>query len=523
MIRRITAAVAAGAALVLALTACTNSLAAQLNGGEQPSTGGTTESRAPVTDGVDLDLLDYYGQTLEWGDCEGVTSDVECADVTAPLDWSDPAAGDISLAIARPSDRPADPQGSLLINPGGPGSSGVDFLDQSIAYGGIGEALFDAYDVVGFDPRGVGRSTPVTCYTSTSDIDAYLYDIPDAERGSDAWDEQSTEADTAYAEACEANSGDLLEHITTDQAARDMDLIRAVLGDEKLNYLGFSYGTYLGATYAELFPDEVGRFVLDGALDPSIPASEVGRTQIIAFEKSLGTYLENCLGSTDCPFRGTTDQALDSVSTLLASLDASPLATSDGRELGADAMSTAILAALYSEENWPYLTQAFAGALQGDPAAAMFLADFYNGRENGGYTSNTTDAFNAYNCMDYPVEEGDTAEADQQLLDEEAPVLGPYMYGTDVCAEWPYPPTGDRHAITADGAAPIVVIGTTGDPATPIQWAESMADNLASGVMVTYDGEGHTAYGSGSACIDDAVETYFTAGTVPADGLECSA
>ncbi|WP_156760821.1 alpha/beta hydrolase [Microbacterium karelineae] len=509
-IRRVVAVCAMAVAASL-VASCANPFVLDASGGES----------APVLDGVPDDLLPFYDQPPEWEDCEQpMTSEpVECATITAPLDWHDPEAGEIELRIARAADRPSDPQGSLLMNPGGPGASGIDLLFSSLEYDGVGEALAESFDLVGFDPRGVSRSTPVECLDARG-MDAYLYDVPAGERGTSEWEKGQEQAAQTFADACAENSGDVLEFITTEQAARDMDLLRAVLGDRQLTYLGYSYGTYLGATYAELFPDNVGRLVLDGALDPSVPGSEVGTTQVGAFEKALHTYLESCLEAATCPFRGTVDQALDEISALLASVDRHPLVSSDGRELGGDSLMTAIVAALYSEENWPYLTSALAGALDGDPADAMFLADFYNGREGGGYSSNSTEAFHAYNCMDYP-DEGEMTDAQERELEETAPVTWQYMMGADVCEFWPFPPSGEREEIHAEGAAPIVVIGTTGDPATPFAWAEALAEQLDSGTLITYEAEGHTAYQAGSACVDGAVEAYLVDGTLPDEGLVC--
>ncbi|WP_110588388.1 alpha/beta hydrolase [Microbacterium suaedae] len=509
-IRRLIAASAALVAASLAVS-CANPFSVEIAG----------EESGPVLDGVADELLPFYEQTLAWEACERPTTSepVECATVTAPLDWHAPEAGEIDLRIARAAERPFDPQGSLLLNPGGPGASGIDLLFSSLEYGGLGERLAENFDLVGFDPRGVARSTPVECL-DTRGMDAFLYDIPEGERGSSTWEKSQEAAAETFADACAENSGDLLEFITTEQAARDMDLLRAVLGDRELTYLGYSYGTFLGATYAQLFPENVGRLVLDGALDPSVPGSEVGATQVEAFEQALRTYLASCLEGTTCPFRGTVEQALDEISALLASLDRQPLVSADGRELGGDALMTAVVAALYSEENWPYLTDALAGALDGDPTGAMFLADFYNGREGGVYTSNSTEAFQAYNCMDYPTE-GEMTEAQERELEEKAPVTWQYMMGADVCEFWAFPPTGEREEIHAEGAAPIVVIGTTGDPATPFAWAEALAAQLSSGTLVTYEGEGHTAYQAGSDCVDDAVEEYLVEGTVPEEGLVC--
>ncbi|WP_415127763.1 alpha/beta hydrolase [Microbacterium sp.] len=479
-------------------------------------------SREPVLDGVPAGFEEFYSQTLDWSACTGTDpGDYDCTEVTAPLDWSDPDAGTIELAVIRRAASGGDAIGSLLTNPGGPGASGYDIIAESASYA-VGTALSDAYDVIGFDPRGVGRSTAVKCLDAKA-MDAYLFDIPADPRGSAGWEAELTARNEKFVDACEANSDGILPYVTTDNAARDMDLLRGVLGDAKLNYLGYSYGTFLGATYAKLFPERVGRLVLDGAIDPSIPALEVGTTQALGFESALRAYMADCLGGSDCPFSGTVDSAMKDLGTLLASVDAAPLRASDGRMLGADSLMTGIIAALYSQENWTYLTRALSEALAGDPEWGFILADFYWGRENGAYLDNSTEAFNAYNCMDYPV---DTNQADQDAADalvaEKAPTIAPYWQGVDVCTTWPYPPTGVRERITADGAAPIVVVGTTNDPATPYAWSVSLAEQLSSGVLVTREGEGHTGYNKGNSCVDDAVEAYLVQGTVPEDGLVCS-
>ncbi|MFT4050933.1 MAG: alpha/beta hydrolase [Microbacterium sp.] len=489
----------------------------------ESTTASAAASHTPAADGAPEGFEEFYAQTLDWEACTGADDGVyDCTTVTAPLDWSDPSAGTIELALIRRAATDGDAIGSLLTNPGGPGASGYDMIADSASYA-VGTALSDVYDVIGFDPRGVGRSSAVSCLDAT-DMDAYLFDIPADARDSEGWTAELTERNEEFAAACEANSDGILAYITTDNAARDMDLLRAVLGDEKLNYLGYSYGTFLGATYAKLFPERVGRLVLDGAIDPSISGLEVGTTQAIGFESALRAYMADCLGDSDCPFGGTVDDAMADLGTLLASVDAQPLAASDGRMLGADALLIGIIAALYSEDSWPYLTQALSDALSGDPDVAFLLADFYYGRDTDGtYEDNSTEAFDAYNCMDYPL---DTSQEDEDAADaliaEQAPTIAPYWSGVDVCESWPFEATGVREEITAEGAAPIVVVGTTNDPATPYEWSVSLADQLSSGVLVTREGEGHTGYNKGNACVDAAVEDYLVDGTVPEDGLTCS-
>ncbi|WP_314651317.1 alpha/beta hydrolase [uncultured Microbacterium sp.] len=474
-------------------------------------------TKAPDTEGVAAELLPFYSQTLQWDACGA--SGFDCTTVTAPLDWENPDAGEIELSVVRHR-ASQEPVGSLLTNPGGPGSSGVDFISESLDFA-VGADLIANFDVIGFDPRGVGQSTAVRCFDAEQ-MDAYLYDIPSAPRGSAEWESELLAGHQQFADACEANSGGILPYITTVNSARDMDLLRAVLGDTELNYLGFSYGTFLGATYASLYPEKAGRLVLDGAIDPSVPGLEVGATQALGFESALRAYMQDCLDSGSCPFSGSVDDAMADLGALLASVDRSPLENADGRMLGADALMTAIIAALYSQDSWTYLTQALDEALQGDPTTAFLLADFYNGRENGGYADNSSEAFRAYNCMDYPVEDDPAAEAATTAkIAEGAPTIAPYWAGPDSCEVWPYPPTGTRGEITAEGAGPIVVVGTTNDPATPYEWSEALAGQLDEGVLITRVGEGHTGYNKGNSCVDDAVEAFLLDDTVPEDGLRC--
>jgi len=508
-LRRAAAIIAGLAAASVALSGCLYAMIP-----EQSSRPSTTS--APDTEGVAEDLLPFYSQELTWTEC-GVGFD--CTDVTAPLDWEDPGKGEITLSVVRHRAE-GTPVGSLLTNPGGPGASGVDLILNSLDYA-VGADLIENFDVIGFDPRGVGASTAVTCYDAPQ-MDEYLYSIPAAARGTAEWEAELLDSHKAFAEACDANSGGILPYITTVNAARDMDLIRAVLGDKQLNYLGYSYGTFLGATYAKLYPEKAGRLVLDGAIDPAVPGLEVGATQALGFESALRAYMQDCLDSGECPFNGTVDEAMTDLGALLASVDSTPLKSGDGRMLGADSLMTAIIAALYSQDSWGYLTQALDEALQGDPTSALFLADFYNGRENGTYTDNSAEAFRAYNCMDYPVEDDPTAEAAiNAKIAQGAPTIAPYWTGPDSCSVWPYPPTGTRGEIKAEGAGPILVIGTTNDPATPYEWSESLANQLEEGVLITRVGEGHTGYNKGNACVDDAVEAFLLDDVVPEDGLRC--
>jgi pimeloyl-ACP methyl ester carboxylesterase len=483
------------------------------------SRGGSATS-TPTGEDVAENLRPFYEQQLDWAGCD---DGMQCATAVAPMDWENPANGEIELHLVR---KPAagDPIGSLLINPGGPGASGFDFVADSVDFAADAR-LQDNFDIVGFDPRGVSRSTPVSCLTP-ADMDEYLYGIVDAERGSDAWIAEVTASAQKFGAACAANTGRSLEFVNTVSAARDLDLLRAVLGDEKLNYLGYSYGTFLGATYAELYPGKTGRLVLDGAIDPASSIYEVNETQAKGFESALRAYLDDCIGSRDCPFTGSTDKAMSTIGALLASVDQTPIKNADGRMLGSSSLLTAIIYPLYSpDQGWPLLSEMLASVMNGSAEYAFSFADAYNGRqEDGTYADNSTEAFSAYNCSDYTYDADPTRMAEEAAqLAKVAPVIGPYFgYGDVGCANWPYTDGAERDQIHAEGAAPTLVIGTTNDPATPYIWAQALAEQLDSGVLVTYQGEGHTAYNKGSDCVNKVVDDYLIDGTVPASDPQCS-
>lgn len=495
--------------LVLVLSGCVSLF--------QPDKNQATST--PTNEHVAPDLVKFYSQDIGWKKCN---DSMQCAMITAPLDWAVPGAGDIKLAVIRQPATGSHRIGALLTNPGGPGGSGYDFVAKSVNYA-TDKALQSNFDIVGFDPRGVGRSTAVTCYGSKK-MDDYLYGLASAQRGSDAWIAEVTESATDFADACSKNSGDLLQHVDTVSAAHDLDLLRSVMGDAKLYYLGYSYGTFLGATYAGLYPDHVGRVVLDGAVDPSTSSFEVTKTQAVGFENALRAYLKDCLGTEGCPFSGTVDDAMSHIRALLEAVDTSPIRNVDGRELGADALVTAIIYPLYDAAAWQYLSQMFASVMQGDASVAFQFADMYNSRNpDGTYEDNSTEAFIAINCIDYPAD-ADPAHMRKEAeeLEKAAPVIGKYMaFGDIQCAVWPAKFTGKRTEIHAKGAAPIVVVGTTNDPATPYVWAQSLAKQLDSGHLVTYKGEGHTAYNKSNSCVNDTVDNYLIKDVVPQTDPKC--
>ncbi|MEO7348635.1 MAG: alpha/beta hydrolase [Terrimesophilobacter sp.] len=485
-----------------------------------PTSNQPIKPSTPTGDEVSPELQPFYSQVVKWTKCEGT---FQCATVKAPMDWNDPARSKIELALIR-AQAPGNPKGSLLVNPGGPGGSGYDFVRDSLDYA-VGAKLIAQYDIVGFDPRGVNKSSAVKCYDA-NEMDSYLFDIqPDAGvPGSDSWLNMMDQQSEDFGKACLKNTGELLGFVDTVSAARDLDLLRAVLGDKKLNYLGYSYGTFLGATYASLYPEKTGHLVLDGALDPATTDFDVTKTQAVGFEKALRAYIADCLTGSTCPFKGTVDESMAKVSKFLGQLEASPLRASDGRFLGSAVMFYAIILPLYNKDNWPILNDVFSDSFSGDPDYAFTIADYYFGRNpNGTYNDNSFEAFVAINCLDYmSTSTRGTLEAEAKELAAAAPVFGPQMsWGGTSCDKWPFQSTRVREPIAAQGSAPILVVGTTGDPATPYQWAKNLASQLENGHLITYDGEGHTAYNGDSACVNNAVEDFFLKDIVPAKDPRC--
>jgi pimeloyl-ACP methyl ester carboxylesterase len=484
----------------------------------QAPVAAATSAATPGGDGAtgDAGLEPFYGQTLQWTTCEPF----QCATATVPIDYADPGAGSIELALRRAPATSGEPIGSLLINPGGPGGSGVDFVEQAAQR--ISGRVLERYDVVGFDPRGVARSHPVTCVDDATK-DALL--SRDFDYSTDEGIDEARAAYREFAQACAQNTGPLLAHVDTVSAARDMDVLRAALGDESLTYLGYSYGTSLGANYAELFPERVGRLVLDGALDPTLTETELAVGQAAGFESALRAYVQDCQGGDGCPLTGSVDGGMAQIRELLDRARRNPLETGSDRRVTGTLAFYGIAVTLYDDETWPVLTQALTAALrQDDGFGLLYLADAYNEREeDGGFRSNQTEAFTAINCLDGagPADPAAMrAEAAEVLA--AAPTVGDFFsYGGVACQDWPYPPTGSTDALTASGAAPIVVVGTTNDPATPYAWSQGLAEQLESGVLLTWEGEGHTAYGRSNECVADAVDAYLLEGTVPDDGTTC--
>jgi pimeloyl-ACP methyl ester carboxylesterase len=457
----------------------------------------------------------FYSQRVKWTACGGGDT---CADIWVPLDYTAPDGQAITLeAKRRPAGDPSRKLGSLFINPGGPGVSGISY----VSYANFDKAITDVYDVIGFDPRGVGKSTPVDC-VSDSQLDAYLASDPSPDTPSEVRAMQRSWH--RFTAGCVAKSGPLLQHVSTVEVARDLDILRAVVGDRSLHYFGASYGTFIGATYAALFPKRVGRMVLDGAVDPLAPPHRTHLDQAVGFETALTAYLQYCVGNGNCPLGNDVDTARTNLAALFKQLDSTPLPTSSGRQLTEGLGFLGVIITLYSRSTWQYLTTALDAAVKGRGDVLLALADLYSERnQDGTYTSNALEVQSAVDCLDYPEHESIAQiEAGAAQFDKAAPVFGPvatwFPYG---CSNWPDPRIQPVPDYSAKGAAPIVVVGTTRDPATPYQQAVNLAHELDSGVLLSRDGDGHTAYNSGNTCIDSAVDAYLADGTVPADGTMC--
>jgi pimeloyl-ACP methyl ester carboxylesterase len=492
---------------------------APASGSESSGSGtagsGTTSASPPAA--VPKGLERFYSQRPAWSACG---EDFQCTRVEVPVDYGRPSGDVLRLSLIRlPAGSRGDRLGSLVLNPGGPGASGVDYARRAGTV--VSDAVRRRFDVVGFDPRGVGRSEPLRCLDDR-ETDALI--------GADPTPDDAAEVRAAAAQArdlaaqCAAGGGALLAHVGTEDAARDMDVLRAVLRDRQLNYLGKSYGTFLGATYAERFPRNVGRFVLDGALDPALDADAVNIGQAQGFERATRAYAADCVRQRACPLGSDVDGAVARLQRLLRDLDARPLPTrARGRPLTEGRGSLGVAAAMYDRRFWPVLTQGLASAISGDGSMLLAMADALTDRGPEGFRSNANTAIFAVNCLDRPGR-GGLAQLQRSLprYTGAAPTWGAYLAWSGLpCAYWPVRDGGRPHALHARGSGPIVVVGTTRDPATPYAWAQGLARELDAGHLITYDGDGHTAYRRGSSCIDQAVDAYLLRLQTPSAGLRC--
>ncbi|MDH6607483.1 pimeloyl-ACP methyl ester carboxylesterase [Streptomyces sp. SAI-208] len=504
-----------------AVTAAAALLVAGCSGGSSGGDEGEERSGSarPTATGAKALPASLTSQRPDWEGCKATADasapgrDWQCATLKVPLDWSRPGGKTIDLALIRSLARGGDRIGSLLFNFGGPGASGIAGLP---GYAATVSLLRERYDLVSWDPRGVGASEGVRC---RGDKETQAAEAVDATPDTPAEERAFLKDAADFARGCQRDAGDLLAHVSTTDTARDMDLMRHVLGDTELHYFGISYGTELGGVYAHLFPERVGRLVLDAVVDPSADSVAHRENQARGFQRALDNYLAS---TGQDPEKGTRR-----IADLLDRIDAEPLETYSGRKLTQVLAFTGIVWPLYREDSWPSLTSALGTAEQGDGSELLALADGYNERDPSGRYGLLPQAQRVISCLD-DKQRPTLAEAQRLLPEFEriSPVFGPFL-GWDAagwCHDWPVPGQYETPEVSAPGAAPVLVIGNTGDPATPYEGARRMADELGQGVGVelTWKGEGHGAYGNGSDCVDSTVNAYLLKGTVPKDGKVCA-
>lgn len=449
-------------------------------------------------------LSRYTDQAVSWTPCR---ERLRCATVLAPLDWEQPDGPAVSLALAQRVSAKAR-LGSLFLNPGGPGGSGIDLVES---FDGAG---LEAYDLVGWDPRGVGESTPVTCFAGR-ELEAYVtVDVSpdDADERKELLEQQ-----TDFGRSCLEESGVLLPHVGTTATVRDLELLRVLLDQRRLHYLGFSYGTQIGATYAQLYGDRVGRMVLDGAVALD---REQGVPQAQGFERALRAFARWCAGQR-CPLGADETAVLTSITDLWRGLDSKRLRVGP-RQLNQTLAVGGVLIVLYEDEDaYPFLLRALDAAINGrDGRRMLALADLFTRRRPDGTYEQVNYSFPAVRCLD--ARETSLTEVDRDFERQlrAAPVVGPYFGPDATCARWPLAPAPPPPPITAPDAPPLVVVGSTGDSATPYEDAQDMASQLESAVLLTRRGAGHTAY-SKSPCIQRVVQRFLVNGRVPRDGTIC--
>jgi pimeloyl-ACP methyl ester carboxylesterase len=472
-------------------------------------------------------LAAYENQKLDWATCYQA---FECTDLRVPIDYADLTVGTFKIAVLRyKALDPANRIGSLIVNPGGPGGSGVDYAYNAEYV--FDPDVLDRYDIVGFDPRGVNRSVPIECLTDLETDESYA---SDSKIDTEMELEQALAASKDFISKCE-DKNEYLTHFSTAEAARDMDILRAALGDRKLNYFGKSYGTYLGTLYAQLFPDKVGRMVLDGAVDPNISVFEQNISQAKGFDEALTAFLADCAKQEDCPLPSNSQEATAAIIALFTKAATNPLprktkVEGDDRLANESLIVLGTASALYEDvDGWPKLRTAFLESQRGFGDTFLELADQYSGRSSDGtYSSNELDSGAIIDCLDWPdTRTIEDTKADAKLFSDAAPVFGPYLAYTNINCKYLTPPTKDKltrttNKITSIKTAPIIVIGTTRDPATPYEWAIGLNKIFTTSTLISLDADGHTGQGRGSACVDDAVDEYLLQGKSPKKNLTCT-
>jgi len=456
--------------------------------------------------------------SIAWSSC---SRGFECGTLDVPIDYSNPASGTLSLALIRlPATDQAHKIGSLLVNPGGPGASGVNFVRAWATT--LSSTIRQQFDIVGFDPRGIGQSTPIDCHDN---LQAFIAAEP-VPTTQAQWD-TLVQLTKDFDNACAQKYGPLLPFLGTKNVVRDMDQIRAAVGDDKLNYLGYSYGTVIGQVYADMFPTKIRALVLDGSVDLSLSTDDKTLTQIGGFELALNNFVANCQQQNCALNQRTNGNPMAAIDQLLAKVEKAPIpAPSADRPAGPGETFLGLITPLYSKSAWPMLATAVDSALNGDASQIVQLADSYLDRNPDGSYANSQETNIAVSCLDQepsqlPVTFKDFPAAAAKFALTSSH-FGPAVANGLTCAYWPAKPDPLKPP-TATGAPPILIVDTTGDPATPYAWGVSVSKQLKSSVLLTYNGDGHTAYDSGDACVDGAVNTYLVSLTTPLPGTQCGA
>jgi pimeloyl-ACP methyl ester carboxylesterase len=459
---------------------------------------------------------DFVVNPIVWTACDGSTNtEVECGNIEVPFDYADPEQGSFVLYVKKHNAaNPADRIGSMMVNPGGPGFGGSSLADDARYY--FSQDLIDHFDIIAWDPRGTGESTPAVDCVDTFDEYFGLDSPPETP------DEKQAliDASQAFNDKCAENSGTVLPYISTQASAQDINSLRLALGEEKVSFFGFSYGSELGTTWATMFPETVRAIVVDGAVDPNASSTEEGMNQAKGFEGQLATFLKQCSEKTTCEFHngGKAEAAFDQ---LVLDIDATPLEVSKDRTpVTQGVLFTAVAQAMYSDYYWPQLSEALSEAQNGDGKGILQLYDDYYQRKDDGTYGNELEAFLAISCLDDPGASS-VEDVDSHIEDfiAAAPRLGGnFAYGYS-CALWPVK-QASKVTITGKGAGPIVVVGTTGDPATPLDSTRKMALGLEQGILIVVDANQHTGYGANS-CVVKAVDDYLIKLTVPANETTC--
>ena len=499
--------------------------------------GGSTGSTGA---GAPKGLESFYNQDLTWTDCtdDATGTAFQCATVTVPLDYDHPQGKTITVALKKLPSTSSSPRGSVFLNPGGPGGSGISLINaQAGLYtsGGLSGVL-ENYDVIGFDPRGIGQSTPITCW-SPDDVQAIM--AGRAEAPSQLTPGSATDIvakGSREAAACQKYTEvpEILDHMDTRSVARDMDVMRALVGDRDLNFFGYSYGTYLGAVYTELFPDNVGRVVLDSAMDPTLSRQEAFEGDAAAWEQTLRTYIESQQGQDGFPLSGTTDEAVSRLATFLNGLDAHPLTVSDGGDPVDRAEATTAIRTLVvaSPENWPLLTEGLTQAMSSHDGTTLMknAESLSGGEESPGTEEQTVEllqsvyAFSANRCLDFP-DTGNQASWDAALTSyrRDYPVFHPLLPQHDAyCHGWGHTSKTKPVDVDVDATNPVLVVGILHDPQTPYAWSKALVSRLRNSHLLSVDMYGHGATGPNS-CTTAKVNDYFVKGALPSDGEVCAA